>query len=522
MVLSFKISKIRIKSEFAIIFHEKLCRLYVFLSIFVPLLLMIASQLILWTLIGYVGLQLVVAMVAAKGADNAVFFTASRRVPWYVAWPAMISAAMSGITFVSVPGSVATDGFSYLQMVAGFTVGQCVLAFWLVPLFYRWGYRSIYEYFGDRFGAQSHRVGGWFFFLSKLAASALKLYVVVTVLQVLLFDGLGVPFWVNVTLTVVVVWLSTWRGGVRSVLAVDLVKTACMLAALLVTIYCIARSFGWSLPAIWQEVTVSPMSQIFFLDDPASDRYFWKMFVSGVVLLIAMTGLDQDMMQRNLACRSQRDAQRNILLTALCQAVVIVLFLVLGVLLYRYADRVGMTLPEQGDDLFPQVALSGGLPSVVTILFVLGFAAASFSSAGSALTALTTSFLLDVMRSKELDEIALQRQRRWVHAGMALSLFGLVCLFGYVANESAINLIYRVAGYTYGPILGMFLFGLWTKYQVRDRWTWLPAVVAPIISALLQMVAERYWGVEIGFELLLYNAVLVMAGLWLLRRKTTA
>lgn len=480
---------------------------------------MSSVQLILWTLLAYVAVQLFAAMMAAKGADNETFFTASRRVPWYVAWPAMISAAMSGITFVSVPGSVAVDGFSYLQMVAGFTVGQLLLAFWLVPLFYRWRYRSIYEYFEDRFGVASHRVGGWFFFLSKFLAAALKLYVVVAVLQVLLFDSLGVPFALNALLSVAVVWLSTRRGGVRSVLAVDLVKTACMVVALLVSIFSIATAFGWSTGELWREVQASPMSQIFFFEDPSSDRYFWKMFVAGILLLVAMTGLDQDMMQRNLACRSLRDAQRNILLTALCQIGVIWLFLVLGVLLYLYADRVGMTLPVRGDDLFPMVAISGGLPRLVTVLFVLGFASASFSSTGASLTALTTSFLLDVIPGNKFDDKKLDRYRKCVHAAMALLLVCTVWIFGYMADESAINLIYQVAGYTYGPILGLFLFGLWTDLRVRDRWVWVPAAMAPLVVALLQILVRNVWGVEIGFELLFYNAALVMTGLWILRRR---
>lgn len=475
------------------------------------------------SLAGYVVLLLGVGRLAARRPSNALFFTARREAAWYTVWPAMITAAMSGITLLSVPGSVAEDGFSYLQMVAGFTVGQLLVAFWLVPLFYRLRLTSLYEYLAQRFGPRSQRTGAWFFFLSKLAASALKLYIVAAALQVLLFEPLGVPFWANALLCAVIVWGYTLRGGVRSVLLTDWLKTLLILASVGVTIAALMQAMDWSLWEGWQVVRESPMSQLFFFDDPASDRYFWKMFLAGVVLLVAMTGLDQDMMQRNLSCRSVGDAQRTILLTALCQAVLIALMLVLGVLLYAYAEARDLPLPARSDHLFPMVALDEGLPRVVAVLLVAGFAAAGFSSIGASLTALTTSVSVDIMRGKSLSEKDLSRLRMGVHTALALLLFGCVLPIGYGANESAINLIYRLAGYTYGPILGLFLFGLWSRWQVRDGWVWLPAVAGPLMTLLLQVVARRLWQVEIGFELLLYNALFVMAGLWLLRcRKATA
>lgn len=437
---------------------------------------------------------------------------------WYVVWPAMISAAMSGITFVSVPGSVAEDGFSYLQMVLGFTVGQLLIAFWLVPLFYRWRYTSLYEYFGDRFGPATHRTGAWCFFVSKLVTASLKLYIVAAVLQVLLFDELSIPFWLNALVTMVVVWGYTLRGGVRSLLATDLLKTALMVTALLATMVALCGAMGWSLPELTHEVAVSPFSQLFFFDDPASDRYFWKMFLSGILLLVAMTGLDQELMQRNLACPTPREAQRNILLTALCQAVVIALFLVLGVLLYRYALSVGLELPEKSDELFACVAMRGGLGTWVGVLFVAGFASASFSAAGGSLIALTTSCAIDLLEgNRRFDEQGLRKVRYGLHTLLSGVMFGLVCLFGYVADESTINLIYKVAGYTYGPVLGFFLFGLWTRREVRDKWTWLAAVAGPITVALLQLYLSRC-GLQLGFEILLYNASVVMAILGLLSR----
>ena len=468
---------------------------------------------------GYLLLLFAVARLAARSADNRIFFTAGRRAAWYRVWPAMISAAMSGITFVSVPGSVATDGFSYLQMVAGFTVGQLVVAYWLVPLFYRLQLTSIYEYFDHRYGATTHRTSGWLFLCSKLMMTALRLYLVAVVLQQLLFARLGVPFVLTALGMVAVVWGYTHRGGVGVLIPVDWLKTVCMVGAVVATLWAALSALGWSVGELWQQMSESPMARIWHFDDPASDRYFWKMFVAGVLLLVAMTGLDQELMQRNLACRSVRDAQRNILWTAGSQIVVIALFLVLGWVLYGYAAQQEYTLPLRGDELFPMVAFEGGLPRWVGVLFVLGFAAGSFSSGGSALTAMTTSVLFDVQRNRPMDEHLLRRRRQWVHAGLACGLWVLLLMFDFWADESVINLIYKVAGYTYGPILGLFLFGQWTKRTVRDGWVWLPALLAPILAALLQLFAQRIWGYTIGFELLLYNALLTITGLWLISRR---
>lgn len=483
---------------------------------------MISVQLVLCSLVLYAALQLTVGLLAARRSDNATFFTASRRVPWQVTWGAMISAAMSGITFVSVPAMVAEDGFSYLQMVLGFTVGQLIVAHWLVPLFYRWQYTSIYEYFGDRFGPRTHRWGAWFFLLSKFVATALKLYLVALVMQVILFDALGVPLWANALLTVVVAWGYTRRGGVKSLLATDLMKTLLMILSVGVTLWAVVEVLGYDLPTAWRAVRMDPMSRVWYFDDPHSAHYFWKMFLGGVVLLVAMTGLDQELMQRNLACRTVRDAQKNIYLTALCQAIVIALFLVLGALLYRYAEVRNLALTELSDGIFPQVAVAGGLPGVVGVLFVAGFAAAGFSSAGAAMTALTTSISVDIMRGKELSEKRLTAVRMTSHAVVAVLLFGAMVVLGYGADERMINLVYRVAGYTYGPILGLFLFGLWTGRRVRDRWSWLPMILAPLMAGAVQLLLKGLCSYEIGFELLLLNAALVMAGLWLVSRRTTA
>ena len=468
----------------------------------------------------YILVLFAVAWFAGRRASNAAFFTGERRTPWYKAAFAMIGAAMSGVTFISVPGSVAADAFSYMQMVAGFTVGQMIVAFVLVPTFYRLRVVSLYQYLDDRFGVSAHRTGAWFFYLSKTVGAALRLYVVCTVLQLLVFDACGVPFWANAFLTMALVWLYTRRGGVKSLIPTDMLQTACLVGSLLLTVFFIMRALDWSAVDTFREVAASPLSRIFFFDEPASDRYFWKMFFAGIVLLVAMTGLDQDMMQRNMSCPTPRDAQKNIVTTAVCQIFVILLFLVLGVLLYRYAETTGLALPAKSDQVFPLIAVGSGLPLVVGILFVIGMVSSTYSAAGASLTALTTSFTVDLLDGpKRFDDARLTRVRRRVHAATAVAMALLILAFGYCADDSVINLVFRVAGYTYGPSLGMFVFGMVTRRRIRDRWMPLVAVLAPVLSVAVQIAAREWWGYDIGFELLIYNAGFTIVGMLLLMER---
>ena len=364
------------------------------------------------TVLGYIAVLFAVAWASGRRADNAGFFTGNRRTPWYMAAFAMIGAAMSGVTFISVPGSVAADSFSYMQMVAGFTVGQLIVAFVLIPTFYRLRVVSLYEYLDNRFGVKSHRTGAWFFFISKMLGAALRVYVVCAVMQLLVFSHYGFPFWGNALVTMFFVWLYTRQGGVKSLIWTDTLKTFCLVASLVLSIVFIMRGLGLSFADTAREVSASPMSRIFFFDDPASGRYFWKMFAAGIVLLVAMTGLDQDMMQRNLSCATPRDSQKNIVLTAVSQIFVIFLFLVLGVLLYLYMERSGMAAPAKSDQVFSLVAVEGGLPLIVGILFVVGLISSTYSAAGSALTALTTSFTVDMLEgTKRYGDARLARRR---------------------------------------------------------------------------------------------------------------
>ena len=475
---------------------------------------------VLATVLGYIAVLFAVAWISGRRADNAGFFTGNRRTPWYMAAFAMIGAAISGVTFISVPGSVAVDSFSYMQMVAGFTVGQFVVAFVLIQLFYRLRVVSLYEYLDDRFGVASHRTGAWFFFISKILGAALRVYVVCAVLQLLVFDRYGLPFWFNALITMAFVWLYTQQGGVKSLIWTDSLKTFCLVASLVLSIVFIKRGLDFSFSDTVREVSSSPMSRIFFFDDPASDRYFWKMFAAGIVLLVCMTGLDQDLMQRNMSCATPRDSQKNIVLTAVSQIVVIFLFLVLGVLLYLYMEHRGLAMPEKTDQVFSLVAVGGGLPLVVGVLFVIGLISSTYSAAGSALTALTTSFTVDILEgTKRYGEARLTRIRRGVHVAMALGMALVILAFGYLADDSVINLVYKVASYTYGPILGMFVFGMFTRLRVRDRWMPLVAVAAPVLSGFLQWWALEAWDYRIGFELLIYNALFTVIGMLLLVKR---
>lgn len=474
-----------------------------------------SPETILLTLAAYLVLLFLLARRRAEGADNATFFIGGRRTSWYAATLAMIGAAMSGVTFISVPGSVAADSFSYMQMVIGFTIGQLIVAFILVPIFYRRGVVSLYEWLDMRFGLTTHRTGAWCFMVAKVIGAALKIYVVCSVMQILVFDHFDISFTINVLFTLLVVWLYTRTGGVRSLIATDILQSLCLVASIIVCIWAICHRMDLSLGAAVDSVISSPYSQMWFFDDHSSSRYFWKMVAGGALCLVAMTGLDQDMMQRNMSCRTMRGSQTNIILTAICQAVVILLFLSLGALIYRYIDFAALPAPARGDDAFPLVATQGGLPVVAGAMFVIGLISSTYSAAGASLTALTTAFTLDIMDGrKRYDEAALTRLRHRTHIVMAAILLVVILVFKHMASDSIINLVFKVAGYTYGPILGMFVFGMISRRNIRQKAVPAIALLSPIMSYILQWVAAEKFGYHIGFELLGYNALFTIFGFY--------
>ena len=469
----------------------------------------------------YITLLFAVAYLSGKRADNQGFFVGNRASKWYVVMFAMIGAAMSGVTFVSVPGMVAASQFSYFQMALGFFVGQLVIAFVLIPLFYRMQLVSIYGYLEERFGSGSHKTGAWAFFISKLLGASVRLYLICVVLQLLLFEPYGVPFWANAAIMVVLVLLYTFQGGVKSLIWTDSLKTLCLLASIVLCIVFIVGRLDMSAGQMVAAVADSDYSRIFFFDDVNDRRYFFKQFFAGVFALIAMTGLDQDLMQRNLSCRNRTDAQKNIVLSSLLQTVVILLFLVLGAMLYIFAGRTGIALPAESDNVFATVATSPQMPLIVGIMFVLGLISSTYSAAGSALTALTTSFTVDVLDGqKRFDEQRLTRVRKCVHVAMAAAMFAVVLALYALNNTNAIDAVYTLVSYTYGPILGMFAFGILTKWQVRDRYVFIVAILAPVLCYILQANSQAWFnGYKFSYELLIFNALFTFIGLCLLIKK---
>ena len=471
--------------------------------------------------VAYIALLFAVAYISGKRADNQGFFVGNRSSKWYVVMFAMIGAAMSGVTFVSVPGMVAASQFSYFQMALGFFVGQLVIAFVLIPLFYRMQLVSIYGYLEERFGSGSHKTGAWAFFISKLLGASVRLYLVCVVLQLLLFEPYGVPFWANAAIMVALVLLYTFQGGVKSLIWTDSLKTLCLLSSIVLCIGFIVARLDMTLGQTIATVADSDYSRIFFFDDVNDRRYFFKQFFAGVFALIAMTGLDQDLMQRNLSCRNRTDAQKNIVLSSLLQTVVILLFLVLGAMLYIFAERMGIALPAQSDNVFAAVATSPQLPLIVGIMFVLGLISSTYSAAGSALTALTTSFTVDILDGqRRYNEQRLTRVRKRVHIAMAVAMFAVVWALYALNNTNAIDAVYTLVSYTYGPILGMFAFGILTRWQVRDRYVFIVAIAAPVLCYILQANSERWFGgYKFSYELLIVNAAIMFAGMALLRKK---
>lgn len=463
----------------------------------------------------YVVLLFVVARLSGRNADNAKFFTGGRNQPWWVVALAMVGAPMTGITFISVPGAVGGDGFAYMQMVLGFVVGSVIIAYWLIPLYYRHKVTSLYEYLDNRFGVRSHKTGAWLFLVSKILSASLRAFVVCVVLQQLLFGALGVPFWATALLFMLLVWLYTYRGGVGSVVWSDLLKTLCMVLCVVLCAIFLLCEIGAPIADVAKEASDMGLTDIFSFDNINSPRHFVKMFLSGVFMIVAMTGLDQDMMQRALSSSSQRLAQRNMVIASLLQTAVIAMLLCLGALLYLYMAKVGLS--AKPDEAFALVASQEGMPTILSVLLVLGVVSASFSSTGGALTSLTTSFTVDIIKNKELPTAL----RKWLHAGMAVLLTLLVLAFERWSSASTIDLFYRLASFTYGPLLGLFAFGIFSKRQVNDRL--VPVVlVAPILCILLDFFAPQlFGGYTFGFEILLLNAGLTMLGLLVISERPT-
>ena len=469
------------------------------------------------TMAAYFAVMLAIGWFSSRGADNTGFFNGGRKAPWWVVAIAMIGAPMSGVTYVSVPGMVGVGGtaMGYMQMVLGFFVGYLVIAFVLTPVFFRMNMVSIYQYLEDRFGVSSHKTGAWFFFISKILGAAVRLYLVCVTLQLMVFEPLGLPFILNVVISMAIVLMYTFRGGVKSVIWTDTLKTVCMIISIVLAIVFIAKDLGLDFSGMVKTIKESGYSKVFFFDDVNHPEYFWKQFLAGIFTVVAMTGLDQDLMQRTMASRNARDSKKNLITSGLMQIPVIFLFLCLGALMYIFAGQKGIA--EVGDTLFPAVATGGYLPVIVGILFVIGLVSCAYSAGGSALTALTTSFTVDIIGTYGKSEEKVTSTRKKVHLVMAV-LMGVVIVVFYLLNtKSVIDAVYKLASYTYGPILGMFAFGIFCKRDVRDKWVPLVAVIAPVLCFILQSNSDRWFGgYKFSYELILLNALFTVIGLCLL------
>lgn len=464
---------------------------------------------IITVLLYFAALMLFSRITARRGDNNQTFFRANRRSPWYMVAFGMVGASISGITFVSVPGMTMFTGMTYVQMCIGFILGYFAVAFVLLPVYYRLNLTTIYTYLKERLGMRSYKTGAWFFLISKMTGAAVRFYVVCIILQRFVLDAIGVPFALTVVAMVALIWLYTRRGGIKTLVWTDTFQTTCMFAALILIIYNVMGQLGMSATDAVRAIAADEHSRMFVMDDWISKQNFWKQFLSGAFVVIVMTGLDQDMMQKNLTCRTLREAQKDMCTYGFAFVPANILFMALGILLMQLAQKDGIALPASGDELLPMFAATGRLGSTVVVLFTIGIVAASFSSADSALTALTTSYCVDI-RQHEGDE----QLRRRAHIGIAVVFGMFILLFKTLNSTSVIDAIYILCSYTYGPLLGLFAFGLFTSRKPCDKLVPYIAVASPIVCFALEKTAMQCWGYKFGYELLMINGLLTFMGLY--------
>lgn len=463
----------------------------------------------------------IIGKVTSKGADNNSFFIGNKQSPWWVVAFGMIGTSLSGVTFISVPGWVGTSQFSYMQMVLGYLVGYTVIATVLMPLYYRLNLTSIYTYLDDRFGNASYKTGASFFLLSRTIGAAFRLYLVAGVLQLTIFDEWGVPFIATVIGTIIFIWLYTADGGIKTIIWTDTLQTLFMLLAVLLTVGIISQELNFGFNEMVSSIKNSDYSRVFFFDDANHPKYFWKQFLAGAFISIVMTGLDQDMMQKNLSCKNIGEAQKNMFSFSLVLVFVNLFFLSLGALLYLFATEKGISIPEKTDNLYPLIATSGELPLIVGVLFILGLVAAAYSSADSALAALTTSACVDILDIEKKPENERVKTRKRVHIIMSGLLVLTIMIFKWVNDESVISAVFRVAGYTYGPLLGLYAFGLFTKLNVRDKIVPIICLLSPVFTYIINANSEAWFGgYKFGFELLILNGAITFIGLFLISKKS--
>ena len=462
-----------------------------------------------------------ISQLTSKKADNQSFFVGNRNSPWYLVAFGMIGTSLSGVTFISVPGWVEASQFSYLQMVLGYFLGYLVVVNILLPLYYRLNLTSIYTYLEQRFGFWSYKTGAFYFLLSRTIGAAFRLYLVANVLQLAIFNDWEIPYFLTVAITILLIWIYTFKGGIKTIVWTDSLQTLFMLLAVGITIFQISNQLGLSFTQLVAEIDQSSYSRIFFFDDWRDGKFFWKQFLSGAFITIVMTGLDQDMMQKNLSCRNLKEAKWNMISLSVILIFVNLLFLSLGALLFIYSSKMGLSIPELKDNLFPQLALGGSLGNIVAVFFILGLIAAAYSSADSALTALTTSVCVDFLDIKQKPEEVAVKSRKKVHVLMSVLLYLVIIAFSFISNDSVISSLFKAAGYTYGPLLGLFAFGMIHKLQINDRYVPIVCLICPVLTYLLQLNSESLlYGYKFGFEIIILNGLLTYLCLHLISKKT--
>ena len=465
-----------------------------------------------------------ISYFTGKDDSNEVFFKAKRSSPWYLVAFGMIGASLSGVTFISVPGMVNGQQFAYMQGVFGFFFGYLIIVFILLPLYYKLNITSIYQYLEQRFGKISYKTGAFFFLLSRVTGASFRLFLVALAMQYIVFEEIGIPFEITVIISILLIWIYTFRGGIKTIVWTDSLQTLAMLVAVGLSIYLINQKLDWSYLEFLSSDQFTKKGQIFFFDDPNSKTYFWKYFIGGIFIAVAMTGLDQDMMQKNLTCKNNKEAQKNMITMAILLVIVNFFFLSLGALLFIYSEKIGLEIPivdgsTRTDLLFPEIAMNQNLGIGLAITFIIGLIAAAYSSADSALTSLTTSFSVDFLGIEKIPEEKQKPLRKKVHIGVSILLVLVVILFNNLEGNVVGNL-FKFATFTYGPLLGLFAFGILTKHHIKDKYTWIVALLSITLSFAITSLPESIIGAyKFHWEILPLNGLITFIGLYLIKKK---
>jgi len=485
---------------------------------------MLSPEIILITVLLYFAILTLISYLTSKEDNNKVFFNANKNSNWLVVAFGMVGASLSGVTFISVPGWVDESQFTYFQVVLGYLIGYLVVASVLLPIYYRLGLTSIYEYLDERFGKNSYFVGSIFFLISRILGASFRLFLVAIVFQEFIFDSMKIPFEITVIFSILLIWLYTKKGGIKTIVWTDTIQTTFMILAVILSIVYINKSLDWSMLEFFSSSELKEYNKIFVTDNFLERNFFWKSFVGGAFVTICMTGLDQDMMQKNLTCKNIVEAKKNMIVFSFILTFVTFLFILLGALLYIYAKRNNIDVPlmngsMNSDLLFPKIALEGGLGQFVGITFILGLIAAAYSSADSALTSLTTSFCIDILKINKLSSESQIKVRKQTHIWMSLTLILVVISYRYILDRNVIDSLLTVAQYTYGPLLGLFAFGIFTKFKIDDKKVYYVVIINMILIIILGNIpSSLIGGYFIGYELLPINGLLNFIGLYLIRK----